>query len=427
MISMTSSSLSSTAGGCELSNAVDIVRRPHVAIVIYNPNDNGSVMNATRRLAEWLTLNQFEVTTVVNQASLGWAVDHVDIVETRPGVIARGVNYAIDGAARRISSRFSAWETRNWLAQSSFDVAASRHVKSLASGRRIDVAICVQHFCAPGLRALRDRWGVPFVVIAHGDIFSHPANSFAIPLAMHYRKAARIAYRHADHIVTVGTELRDRAIECGASPESVTVIPNGIERDELEGETHPAASRRYPFELLYVGRLAPEKGVNVLLTAIDGLRGIVGRLRIVGDGPSMASLVKRSRVTLSDLAIEFTGNVSRSSLGEFYRSSDVVVVPSLTEAHGLTALEAATCGVPVIASRVGGLQETVDDGVTGVLVQKGDALALRRAIHDLAGASALRKAMQSRAIQRAAGYHWSALLPRLQGVISDVCTTGAKR
>lgn len=427
MISMTPNLFSAKAAGGTVSIADTASRRLHVAVVLYNPNDEGSVMNATRRQVEWLASNQFEVTIIGNHAPLGWSVDHVDIVESTPGIVARCVNYAVDGAARRISHRISEWETRNWLAQSGYDKAASQRLKSLAQSRQIDATVCVQHFCAPGLRVLRDCLGVPFIVIAHGDIFSHPANAFAIPLTRHYRNTARIAYRHADHIVTVGTELRERAIACGAVPQRVTVIPNGIDRNELEGDSHPAAVRRYPLELLYVGRLAPEKGVNVLLTSLDGLRGIEGRLRIVGDGPLMSSLLQQSRCVSSDLSIEFIGNVSRAALGEFYRSSDLVVIPSLTEAQGLVALEAAACGVPVIASRVGGLQETVEDGLTGILVGAGSALAVRHAIQELAGSATRRKSMHLRAIQKATSFNWSGQLPRLQSVISSVCARGTKR
>lgn len=427
MFTTTPNLLPASSAGSTLRVADGALRRRHVAIVIYNPNDDGSVMNVTRRQVEWLSLNQFELTIVTNHPPLDWSVDNVELVEVTQGVMARCVNYAVDGAARRISSRFTEWETRNWLAQRAFDDAACKRLKSLARSCRIDAAICVQHFCAPGLRALCESAGVPFVVVAHGDIFTHPAKSFAIPLTRYYRSTARIAYRSANHVVTVGTELRDRAIECGALPQRVTVIPNGIDPGELDGETHPAASRRYPFELLYVGRLAPEKGVNVLLTAIDRLRGIAGRLRIVGDGPSTSSLLKQSRGISSDLSIEFTGNVSRAALGEFYRSSDVVVVPSFTEAHGLVALEAAACGVPVIASRVGGLQETVEDGVTGLLVTPGDVVAFGNAIQDLASKPGMRMSMQVNTIQKARSFDWSAQLPRLQSVISNVCAEGANR
>lgn len=427
MFTATPNLLQASSAGCTLRVADGALRRPHVAIVIYNPNDDGSVMNATRRQVEWLSSNNFEVTIVTNHAPLGWAVDNVELVEVAPGVLDRCVNYAVDGAARRLSSRFKAWETRNWLAQRAFDDTACKRLKSLVRSCQIDGAICVQHFCALGLRALRASAGVPFVVVAHGDIFTHPANSFAMPLTRYYRRTARIAYRYANHVVTVGTELRDRAIECGALPQSVTVIPNGIDPSELAGETHPAAPRRYPFELLYVGRLAPEKGVSVLLTAIERLRGLVGRLRIVGDGPSFSSLLKQSRGISSELSIEFTGHVSRAALGEFYRSSDVVVVPSFTEAHGLVALEAAACGVPVIASRVGGLKETVEDGVTGLLVAPGDVIAFGNAIQNLANKPDLRVSMHINAIQKARNCDWSAQLPRLQSVISDVCAMGTNR
>jgi len=384
-------------------------------------------MNTTRRQVEWLNANNVELTMVTNQVPDNWTVDHVEVVSNDPGMAARCINYAVDGAARRISRRFTKWETRNWFAQRQFDQAAQARLKRLVRTRRFDAAVCVQHFCAPGLRALRRVAGVPFVVVAHGDIFSHPSNAFPIPLTHLYRKSAQVAYRYADHVVTVGTALRERAIACGALPHNVSVIPSGIDASELEGDTHPAACRRYPFELLYVGRLAPEKGVDVLLDAIAQRKGISGRLRIVGDGPSMTSLLRQSHAASSELSIEFTGSVSRSTLGEFYRSADVVVVPSFTEAHGLVALEAAACGVPVIASRVGGLQETIEDHVTGQLVPPGNVEALGDAILTLAKSPELRQSMRTNALERAKQFNWSVQLSRLQSVIQHVCAAEATR
>jgi glycosyltransferase involved in cell wall biosynthesis len=129
-----------------------------------------------------------------------------------------------------------------------------------------------------------------------------------------------------------------------------------------------------PPHVLFVGRLAEEKGIEDFLEATGGIPRV-----IVGDGPL------RERVP------EAVGFVAPSDLGPYYERAAVVVCPSRREGYGVVAREAMAYGRPVIATPAGGLAEAVEDGVTGVVVPPRDPGALRDAIERMLGDSDLRR------------------------------------
>ncbi len=130
---------------------------------------------------------------------------------------------------------------------------------------------------------------------------------------------------------------------------------------------------------VFCGRLEREKGVDVLLAAFARVRGEVptARLRIVGDGSERDRLEQRARTLGLAAAVSFNGWLDPPAVERQLADAWALVAPSLwAEPLGLVALEAMVRGVPVLASAVGGLSETVEDGATGLLVPNGDALAL---------------------------------------------------
>jgi len=142
----------------------------------------------------------------------------------------------------------------------------------------------------------------------------------------------------------------------------VRVIPNPVAIPEDVGEPEE------PPHVLFVGRLSKEKGILEFLEATDGLPRV-----IVGDGPL------RARVP------DAVGFVPHNRLGAHYERAAVVCVPSRREGYGVVAREAMCYGRPVVATRVGGLEEAVRDGETGLLVGPGDVPGLRNAVERLLG------------------------------------------
>ena len=134
---------------------------------------------------------------------------------------------------------------------------------------------------------------------------------------------------------------------------------------------------------VFTGRLAREKGVDTLLHALAHARarGLEARLRVVGDGPLRSSLQDMTDSLGLSGAVEFTGWLPLERVEAQLADAWALVAPSAwAEPLGLTALEAVVRGIPVIASATGGLAETVEHGVTGLLFPNGDADALARSL-----------------------------------------------
>ena len=203
------------------------------------------------------------------------------------------------------------------------------------------------HWLPSALPALAT--GKPFVLQLWGS---------DVALARRVKPLARLLVRRARIVVCASTALAADARALGAR--DVRVVPNGVRIPDA------VSAPDEPPHVLYVGRLSEEKGVRELAEAARGLP-----LVVVGDGP------------LRGLFPQAVGLVPPREVGAFYERAAVVVVPSRREGYGVAAREAMAYGRPVVATRVGGLVDAVEDGVTGLLVPPGDVAALRRALEQL--------------------------------------------
>jgi glycosyltransferase involved in cell wall biosynthesis len=158
----------------------------------------------------------------------------------------------------------------------------------------------------------------------------------------------------------------------------VRVIPSGVEVPPL------IAEEAEPPEVLFAGRLSPEKGIlDLLAAAADDMK-----LTIVGDGP------------LRDKVPGAVGFVPHDELGPLYDRAAIVAVPSHREGFGVVCAEAMAHGRPVVAGAVGGLLDLVVDGQTGVLVPPHDVAALRQALLRLLADRQLRRRLGENARER---------------------------
>lgn len=191
--------------------------------------------------------------------------------------------------------------------------------------------------------------GRPLVVTLHGSDMA---------LARRARALAGRLLGRAAVVIAVSESLAAEARELGAR--DVRVIPNGVDVPAAVG------AEADPPEVLFVGRLSPEKGIEDLVAAADGLN-----LVVVGDGP------------LRDRVPAALGFLPGEEVARRYERAAVVACPSLREGFGLACAEAMAHGRPVVASAVGGLRELVADGETGLLVPPGDRAALGEAVRAL--------------------------------------------
>ena len=271
----------------------------------------------------------------------------------------------------------------------SFLWAVRRRLSRLCRQQRVMAVWCHSHSQIALVGApLRKTFGFRLVMTTHGDIFDRPPGTYDPVLTWFYRRVTRPAYRLADRVVVLSPYMADWAARGGAAPNAVTLIPNGIDPAEIGlmgDEPPPSESPAGPFELLYVGRLAIEKGVDVLLDAVRLLesRAIDLNLRIVGQGPEMSRLqAQAARLDRPDRVI-FLGPVPRRFLGALYRSADLVCIPSRSEPLPTVALEAMIAGRPMLGARTGGIPFLVEDGLSGWLVPPCDPEAMAKTMERL--------------------------------------------
>jgi glycosyltransferase involved in cell wall biosynthesis len=195
------------------------------------------------------------------------------------------------------------------------------------------------------------------------------AESAAYGLALEVQRRLRLLARWVDAFVTPSTFVARMLVRAGNPPDRIHVIPHGVPpAPSANGERTHA---------LYAGRLAPEKGIPTLLDA--AARAPAVPVLLAGDGP-MASAVRAT----APGHVHSLGQVAPESVAQLRSQAAFAVVPSQApETFCLSAVEAMGAGVPVVATRVGGLPEIVEDGVNGLLVPPGDAPALANAMRTL--------------------------------------------
>ena len=184
-----------------------------------------------------------------------------------------------------------------------------------------------------------------------------------------YRSAMVRTLERVDRVIAISHFIERRLLDSGVPRERVRWLPNGVPLTTTE--TPPASSSQ---AVLFVGRVEPVKGVDVLLRAFRRLDLPRARLRIVGSG----SDVERLRaIAGDDERVEFLGWLQREQIADAYRDCRVVVLPSLWhEVMNTVICEAAAFGRPVIATDLGGNSDLVDEGVTGFLIPPADPEAL---------------------------------------------------
>jgi len=226
---------------------------------------------------------------------------------------------------------------------------------------RPDVVHLHSTFAGLAMRPILLLLGRPRVVYcAHGWSFDRQAGSSQIQL---YRSLERLLARLCDRIVCVCRQDYVRGTSAGIPRSKMSVVVNGIADHRLPG-TSPRVDL-WPgtgLKILFVGRLDAQKGVDVLFAALRqiGERGFA----IVAGSP----VVGRERGESTPGNAKVLGWLPREQIGQLYAAADVLVMPSRWEGLPIVALEAMRAGLPVIATRVGGIPEAVEDGVTGRLI-----------------------------------------------------------
>ena len=182
----------------------------------------------------------------------------------------------------------------------------------------------------------------------------------------------------------------------------VRVIPNGVDLEKFK----PVSQRWDPPRLLFVGRVVYQKGLDLLLKALAGLRDSPWELEIVGDGPRVERLKEQVAQLHLEKKVSFAGWLSRDGLPQAYQRANLFVYPSRHEGMPNAVLEAMASGLPVLATRIAGNEDLVSEE-TGVLVPPEDVQALGAALASLISNASLRQQMGAAARKQVeAQYSW---------------------
>ena len=265
-----------------------------------------------------------------------------------------------------------------WLQVPWFFLAEVLAVRRLVRAERPDV-MHVHWLIPQGLAARIAAPGVPKVVTTlGGDLYG-----LTDPIS---RRLIRSVLRNAQAATTMNSDMRDRLVALGADPQRTHVLPMGADLQAIRPLAE--AVDRVRGRVLFVGRLVEKKGVANLLNALVELADLDCDVHIVGDGPLRSELERDAR----GLPVTFLGALGRPELAREYGAASVAVFPSVAASSGdqdglpVALLEAMGSGCPIVASRLPGLADAVEDGTSGILVTPGSAPeiagALRRILVD---------------------------------------------
>lgn len=215
-----------------------------------------------------------------------------------------------------------------------------------------------------------------------------------------------------------------------AHADRIEIVPPGVDHAFFSPGSGQCARSALGFAdsptFLFVGRIQPLKGVSLAVGALGAMQHQNARLVIVGgpSGPDGSSELERVEKLIADHGlvdrVAFIEPQQHHMLSTYYRAATAVVVPSRSESFGLVALEAAACGVPVVATAVGGLQSIVDHERTGLLVDTQRPTEFAAALDQIIDQPEWARSLGDAAATKALQYSWSTTAGRLRRLYGDL-------
>jgi L-malate glycosyltransferase len=235
------------------------------------------------------------------------------------------------------------------------------------------------HYYVAGGMAVRlaRRRGVPVVVSEHSSTF--PAGR----VTGHHRWRAKRTLERASLVCPVSSHLEEHIRAAGIRA-SFRVVPNTVDTDVFRPPEAGTRRAGDPVRLAFVAVIRRGKGLHELLDALAGIQAEPWALEVVGDGPARADAEALAASLGLGGQVRFRGALPKPEVAALLRRSDLFVLPSHAETQGVVLIEAMACGLPVLATRVGGIPEVVDDR-SGMLVPPRDRAALGSALRSMLG------------------------------------------
>jgi glycosyltransferase involved in cell wall biosynthesis len=235
-----------------------------------------------------------------------------------------------------------------------------------------------------------------------------------------YRIARDAELRRAAHVICPSGWLRELVVSWGVAGDRVSVLPNPAPslpqlgtREELRRSLGLNGAT-----LAFAGRLTAQKSLEVALEALAQTDGV--ELVIAGDGDERPHLEQRAAELGLDRRVRFLGALPRARVLELLRAADASILSSSWENFPHAVVEALAVGTPVLATETGGVAEVVTDGVNGLLVPAGDAVALGEAVRRFFADGDLQELLRAKAAESVADYAPERVLERLEQILDSV-------
>ncbi len=297
---------------------------------------------------------------------------------------------------------------------------------------RLNYDLVSSHYWLSGLVGMRlaSEWGIPHTTSFH-TMAEMKRRGRPEEMEVEQRDCSESEIATSADSIIVWTDDEKQAIVefCDIEPSKISVIPPGVDLARFRPMSQQQSREHLNYgtgkNILFVGRLEPLKGLDILFRAVASLENIGDiTLNVVGGDDNSHEKARlqelASRMQLNE-SIRFIGSVSQDELPMYYNAADVCVLPSHYESFGLAALEAAACGRPVIASEVGGLPAIVKSGSTGFLVPPNQSDEMAERLCELLNDDMLRDRMGTAAREHAETLSWErsadSLLARYRDLI----------
>ena len=318
-------------------------------------------------------------------------------------------------------------------------------IRDFAIGKGITYDLIHSHYWMSGIAAieLKNAWNIPYIHMFHtlGLMKNRVAQASEEMVGEYRIEGEREVLRTANKVIAATpAEYAQLLWLYQADPNKIVVLSPGVDIGRFY-PIPPDEAKEYigvppcGRMLLFVGRIEPLKGLDVLIAAI----GIMRHNEVLKDNPFCLAIIggepdetieqsdiEMSRIMalteqngLSNL-VTFLGKRSQDSLPYYYSAAEAVVVPSQYESFGMVALEAMACGTPVVASQIGGLAYLVQDGVTGYTVPVDEPMQLADRLTLLLQDHILRVQMGRQAVQVAREYAWDKIASKMLAVYDEL-------
>ena len=306
---------------------------------------------------------------------------------------------------------------------------ASRLAALEAAGRPVDAIHANYWLSGLAGHALKHQLELPLVVTFHT---LDRVKADASPEEISFQEPARRAIAESQIVGCADAVVASCSVEAeqlvtlyGADPGRIVTVAPGVDHAFFSPGRREQARRATGLDtagpvVLFVGRIQPLKGPTVAVEALAQVRArgtgrLAGATLVLIGGPSgphgdseLSAVRRTTRAHGLDSAVRLLPPQPHELLSTYYRASDVCVVPSHSESFGLVALEASACGIPVVASAVGGLTTLVDDGRTGFLVEGRDPADYAAPLAKLLAHPEEAASMGAAGAERAGAYTWRA-------------------